>query len=543
MIADYYNSKSVKFDGSKYYESTDDYFVGQNIETLIPLITTFYGVIHFSSKYSYKDNNGIKKPATIFIKNNMQILVNTKKTNQHEDMYALLKIKKIENKCVICDVLKYIENNYEFEKDFVKLMCLTSWTGKKILKEFEILKSIDLTPNREILKDIEIYTIDPKGCIDIDDALHCRKLENNQYEVGIHIADVSSYIQENSIVDNELKKRVETLYSNEIEHMIPEILSINCMSLLENEEKRAFSIIIVFDEKYKIISISFKKLLICVKKNLSYDEAQEMVNTNDNLKLLYDIGKQLMCENNEYDIHKMVEIYMIYANKIVAEKIQKFDHQNVLLRVNNNKTIKNIKCDNLKLIEKYKINLSEQAKYQIGSENAFHNGLGINYYTYFTSPIRRYADILVHRQLWNVLNNVKLEKPQLEAVFLMNFCERYNKQIQRYNKIAKISENIKNNEIYIGYITYFCNENLMKIHIPELDLDISHQIYDDKIKDVISVELINEINNEKIIIKNNQTKNEIILKLFQEINVKISVSKTKIVKLYTEIDLFNVCKI
>ena len=177
---------------------------------------------------------------------------------------------------------------------------------------------IDLTPSRLDLTHLDVYSIDPFGCRDIDDAL---SFDNNI--IGIHIADVSSYIEEGGLLDNELSNRVETFYDiQKTIHMIPEELSIHHMSLIEQSIKRAFSVLIYINNN-QIVNVEFKKTLIIVKKNMKYEDDITCIQE------LYDIGKHLKETikyafpiNEEYDTHQMVAVYMIIANKLVGEKIK-----------------------------------------------------------------------------------------------------------------------------------------------------------------------------------------------------------------------------
>ena len=566
MIVDFHHSEYMAFNGSSYSKLPNNdtkYILGQNIKDNSLSIQTFYGIIHFSSKYTEKTNKMgvIRKDCTPFIKHLPRVLAKTKRIDQKKDMYALLRIEEIVDGVVYCDVLKYIEENEKeiFEEDkFLETVCTAHWTRtKKMLTNFQEHKNIDLTPNRRKIIDAEIYSIDPEGCVDIDDALHCIPILNSEqnivgYEIGIHIADVSSFISENSLIDDELQQRVETIYlpkgASPI-HMIPEELSINNISLLENNFKRAFSIIINLNDKYETERISYEKTMIKVTKNLTYEMAQKMIDNknNDSLCYLYTIAEKLKSKINFnsdeiYDTHQMVAIYMILANKFVGEKIQSFDHNNVLLRVHqikkdpillNNDNNNNNNNNDLALIKKYNSNLMEQAKYQIGIENCKHYGLNLPYYTHFTSPIRRYADINVHRHLWKVINNEKIERLNTKTIFLMNFYGKFYKQIERYNELIILAKIFGNDyDITDAYITYFDDTESMKLYIPKYNLDFNYQICNYRMKHIFTISLENP---HTMIIKNNHTLSEKKFLLFQKIQIKMIVSQKNIINVIVQI--------
>lgn len=541
MIVDNYCGNLCAFDGSNYQvlDKYENIFIGQNLETKSPIFEYLFGIIHFSSPYTYTIPNKkdcIRKTFTPAIhKFKQQIRVKTSKISQKKDLYAIIKIETIENNIILCDVVNYIGDigNKESEDKFMEYICSANWKRtKKITQLFLDCKDIDLTPNREDYTKKIIYSIDPENCLDIDDALHCEyNIETNTYEIGIHIADVSSYIQENTLQDEELKNRIETIYNYKKSpiHMIPEELSVNYISLLEQRQKRAFSVIIKLqkeDNKITILDVKFKKTNIIVKKNLTYEEAQNMILLDDNVKNLFELGLLLKNEisssfdtNIIYDTHQMVEVYMIYANKFAGEFIHTYDSQNILLRSHKTSKQQDIICDvqdeKIKLVlqQKHNVTKTEQARYQIGSHNSQHKGLNLDFYTHMTSPIRRYADIIIHRQLWNMMCNIKLQKPEIKTVFLMNYFKKIYKQTERFMKICELANIIGQTCVTTdAYITNI-NENMIRIYIEEYNIDYDVEIVNDKLKYL-------DIDKKYV--------------LFQKIKVKLVCSREPFVKFYFE---------
>lgn len=129
--------------------------------------------------------------------------------------------------------------------------------------------------SRVDLRDIDICSVDPPGCTDIDDALHCRQLDDGKFEVGVHIADVSHFIRPGTALDLEAQNRATTVYLvNKRIDMVPELLSSNLCSLRGGVERFAFSCIWEMDKKAHILNTRFHKSIIKSKKAMTYEEAQ-----------------------------------------------------------------------------------------------------------------------------------------------------------------------------------------------------------------------------------------------------------------------------
>jgi exoribonuclease R len=544
MIVDLINSKLQLFDGKRWYDIQDtstDYVLGRSTVDSKMVLNKFLGIIHFSSKYTYTSSTNsktVRKETSSFINNFPKILTKTKKLDQKIDMYAILRVEEVKGNTVFCDVISYLGEvgNIELEKNIMKMSCTSHWNFSKKLLSFD---PIDLTPQRKDYTAYDCYSIDPENCVDIDDALHCIRKENG-YQIGIHIADVSSYIAQDSDLDLELRNRVETIYlsSDGPINMIPDELSIGKISLLEGNAKAAFSVIMELDDSYKIKSVSYEKTMVKVK-NLSYELAQEMISSNETLLDLYTIGEKLkeiikLCFRDDaiYDIHQMVEVYMIFANKFVAEKIHEYDENKVLLRTQ--KTRGRIKKENVDkiLLEKHNSHLFEQARYQIGSHECEHQSLNLKLYTHFTSPLRRYADVIVHRQLYQVIScNKSIDEPSVESLFLLNFYGKFYKQMKRYQDLIDVADELRTEcEITDAYVTYLSDSNI-KLYVPKYNLDYDYTI-NYLIENIICIE---EAGLNSVAIKNIQNGNETRLILFQKIKVKLIVSQRSKLKLKLEL--------
>lgn len=220
------------------------------------------------------------------------------------------------------------------------------------------------------LRHLAICSVDPPGCTDIDDALHCRRLENGLLEVGVHIADVSHFIRPGNAMDKEAASRATTVYlvDKRID-MVPELLSSNLCSLRGNVERFAFSCIWELDDEANILNVRFHKSVIESKKAMTYEEAQLIIDDSSqqheiaeslrNLNRLAKVLKQRRIENGALvlaspeirfqvdsethdpidveakkmrDTNSMVEEFMLLANVSVAEKIEQEFPECAMLR-------------------------------------------------------------------------------------------------------------------------------------------------------------------------------------------------------------------
>lgn len=339
------------------------------------------------------------KPANSKLPN---FYVPTKYSRLESDKYAIIQFKEwnIEDKYPIGTVFKMIGEigNLENEIKYIKYKHSICFSGYKKFKKGPYLQ--DLTPDREHIFD-RVFTIDPIGCIDIDDGLHFKELSNNEYEIGVHIADVSSYIPAYSELDSQLSKRVSSqYYKNEQINMLPDSL-VEEISLKSGG--RAVSLIFKIDSYFNILETRLTKSILERVKRTSYEKAERYPEVGnlmifaEKLFLLYDYKKN-------FDIHVMVELYMILANTTVANMLSE-----PLYRTHPGNDIIELSGHiSSKIKEKIMILNSESARYSRFREP--HAILGLELYTHFTSPIRRYVDINVHRILFNMeFRNMNLE--------------------------------------------------------------------------------------------------------------------------------------
>jgi ribonuclease R len=351
------------------------------------------------------------------------------------------------------------------------------------IQESEIKKRRDM-------RDTLTFTIDPKDAKDFDDALSFKKLENGNYEVGIHIADVSYYLQEGTILDDEAYQRATSVYLvDRVVPMLPEVLSNFACSLRPNEEKYTFSAIFEITEKAEVVNNWFGRTVIYSDQRFAYEEAQYIIETKDNTIPIetsitgaaYQVSDEIvnttlkldelakifrrkrmaqgaisfdkvevkfnLNTNHEpvgvffkmsKDANHLIEEFMLLANKKVAEFIGKQKKtfiyrihdepnedklialQNVIskfgysinfkskgdISMSLNKLLNDVQGQKEQnLIDTLAIRSMSKAKYS--TDNIGHYGLAFDYYSHFTSPIRRYPDVMVHRLLQFYLDGGK----------------------------------------------------------------------------------------------------------------------------------------
>ena len=334
---------------------------------------------------------------------------------------------------------------------------------------------------RKDLRNTLTFTIDPKTAKDFDDAISFKKLPNGNYEIGVHIADVSHYVRERSELDKEALERGCSVYlPDRTIPMLPFELSDNLCSLNENEEKLAFSAIFEMDKKAKVFTRWFGKSVIKSAKRFSYESAQDAIN-DKNIKYheeLFELNRLSKIMRKEkaqkgaidfeqietafeldekgfpiriykkerLDTHKLVEEFMLLANKEVAEFVFKSEKRTgkpiplpyrihdlpdkdriaelavfvkalgheLFIGKNGTVTGKDMQALFAQVEGKAEESLVKtaairsMAKAIYSTKNIGHFGLAFEYYAHFTSPIRRYPDLLVHRLLHKLLTGEKV---------------------------------------------------------------------------------------------------------------------------------------
>ena len=442
--------------------------------------------------------------------------------------------------------------SYKFPKSVLNETELIS----EVITQAEVKKRLDL-------RDKNIFTIDPDDAKDFDDAVSIEILQNGNFQVGIHIADVSHYVRKGSAIFEEALKRGTSVYLvGKVIPMLPEKLSNQICSLVPSEDRLTFSVIAELTPKGKVASYEIHKSVINSKRRFTYDEVQKIIESKegdfcDEIIKLNNISKTLRDNRNKkgsinfftpevvfkldkfgkpVDIlikeiresHNLIEELMLLANQIIAEHIKLKSNTKAVPFVyrvhdlpdkekivefarfvkslgyhfdpnsaNKSKQFQ-ILLDEVKGTEEEavinEIAIRSMAKAVYTTKNIGHYGLGFKYYTHFTSPIRRFPDLVVHN-LINNYNTGKTEK-NLSLEELEEICNHASAQERNAVNAERLSVKLKQIEYLkvkvgeefhgvVSGITHFgifieLSQNLAEGLIRMRDMDDDYYIFDEK---------------------------------------------------------------
>ncbi|MFR1235453.1 MAG: ribonuclease R [Barnesiella sp.] len=417
---------------------------------------------------------------------------------------------------------------------------------------------------REDFRGVTTFTIDPKDAKDFDDALSIRALSNGNWEIGVHIADVTYYVKPGSVIDKEAEKRATSVYLvDRVVPMLPEKLCNGICSLRPNEEKLCFSCIFELNENADVINSRITRTVILSDKRFAYEDAQQIIETGegeykDEILTLNNLADKLRKKrfangSINFDRHevkfeidgngkplgvyfkiskeanKLIEEFMLLANRTVAEFIgktpknkkaktfvyrvhdlpdpekmstlstfiQRFGYK---LKTEGNKKEVSRSLNSLlgqvkgrpeeNLIETITIRTMAKAVYT--TVNVGHYGLAFDYYTHFTSPIRRYPDMMVHRLLEKYLsggrsvNTAKLEEQCEHSSNMEQVAANAERASIKYKQVEFMSAHL--GEEFDGVISGVTewglyveiNENKCEGLVPIRDLEDDYYEFDEK---------------------------------------------------------------
>ena len=447
---------------------------GEIVEVIERAKTEFVGVIQKSKNFAFLVTDDSKMPVDIFI-------ANEKLKGAKDGDKAVAKITEWppDKKNPFGKVVEVLGKPGENETEMHAILAEYGLpyqfprSVEKEAKQLDLVISAEEIKKRRDFRAITTFTIDPKDAKDFDDALSIQQLENGNWEIGIHIADVSHYVREKSLLDAEAYNRATSIYLvDRVVPMLPEILSNQACSLRPQETKLCFSAVFELDDHANIINEWFGRTTIFSDRRFTYEEAQTIIETSNGelskeILLLDKLAKQLRAKRfkkgaiafdkvevkfnldeegkplgvffkESKDANKLIEEFMLLANKRVAEfigkpknqkpktfvyRIHDEPNQEKILSLSNfvkkfgyelktnekevsnsiNSLLNDVQGKNEEnMIEQLTIRTMAKAVYS--TNNIGHYGLAFPHYSHFTSPIRRYPDVMVHRLLQHYLD-------------------------------------------------------------------------------------------------------------------------------------------
>ena len=503
----------------------------------------YVGVIQVHNNYAFVVVDGTKMYKDIFVPINkinkaedgdkVLVLLESWKEGEDSPMGKVLKVlgKPGEHNTEIHSILaEYgLPNEFPQEVEDFANSIDTSITQEEISKRRDMRKTLT-------------FTIDPKDAKDFDDALSFEVLDNGLFEIGIHIADVSHYLQEGTILDDEAYERATSVYLvDRVVPMLPEVLSNNACSLRPNEEKYTFSAVFQINEKAEVKNQWFGRTVTYSDARFAYEEAQIIIETKanqipeeisitgkayvadqhiadailkmnelaiimrrkrmkdgaisfDKVEVKFDLDEQAnpigVFFKTSKDANKLIEEFMLLANKKVAEFVGKqspkktfvyrvhdepdesklaalqgivskfgykldFKDRNSVSKSLNGllKGVQGKKEQNL--VDTLTIRTMSKAEYT--THNIGHYGLAFDYYSHFTSPIRRYPDVMTHRLLQQYLDGGKSASEDIyeekcnHSSNMENLATKAERDSIKYMQIRFMEDH--KNEDFVGVIS------------------------------------------------------------------------------------------
>ncbi|MCY4160418.1 MAG: VacB/RNase II family 3'-5' exoribonuclease [Flavobacteriaceae bacterium] len=453
--------------------------------------------------------------------------------NRSYPLAELIQTIKANEKSSYRNQINQIALHYGFQNSF----------PQKMLNDIQLLTTsitTEETKNRMDFRNELTFTIDQETAKDLDDAISFKKLPNSNYQIGIHIADVTHYLPKDSVLDREAYHRGTSVYFiDQVIPMLPEVLSNDLCSLNPSEDKLTFSVIFEMTSEGKVMHHQFAKTIINSNQRLSYQQVQSLFDENNHhpknvhfkgfsdsqrhaLLVLHDITKHLrfkrfkegsliiQSEEVKYEVdqdahpinvtiriqnqaQQLIEELMLLANRTVADFFSRYGAkiptvyrvhdlpdvdglEQISQRLKSIGITMNTSTDNVKeMLNASMLSLAKtphaywlstlitkaMSKAQYRTKNIGHYGLGFDKYTHFTSPIRRYSDVLVHRILKSLLFHDKEGYTGFRK--LEEYCDHINfqeinalkveREVQKFMQCLYVLKLKQKGGTYKGYVS------------------------------------------------------------------------------------------